>query len=309
MNNPLVSIVYDVYNHGPFLRNALDGFIMQQVSFPIEILIHDDASTDNSAEIIREYEKQFPDLFCPIYETENQYHKQHLWADIQFPRAKGKYIAICEGDDYWTDPLKLQKQVDYMESHPDCSLCFTNAIIHWYDGAHKDSVFSQFEEKDYTGVDLCQDWISPTASFLFKTPLYAEFSQIVHKYPNIIIGDSPLLLTCAKNGKIHGIPEITCVYGKHEHSWTQYTDALKTYLSARSWEAQLKAFGKEYRTVMSNTFIGQYLLAIHRSIKDHNRNVFVKAFFRSVICHPFLTLRSLSKLIRERKNRISDSLH
>lgn len=306
MNNPLVSIVCDVFNHGAFLRNALDGFIMQQVNFPIEILIHDDASTDDSAEIIRDYEKQYPDLFRPIYETENQYHKQHLWADIQFPRAKGKYIAICEGDDYWTDPLKLLKQVDYMEDHPECSLCFTNAIIHWYDGAHDDSVFSQFEENDYSGVYLCQEWISPTASFLFRTPLYKEFSRIVHKYPHIIIGDSPLLLTCAKNGKVHGIPDITCVYGKHENSWTQYTDALKTYMSARSWEAQLKAFGKDYRTVMSNTFIGQYLLAIHRSIKDHNWGVFIKACFRSLICHPFLTLHSVSKLVRERKNRLFD---
>ncbi|MBR3449824.1 MAG: glycosyltransferase [Bacteroidales bacterium] len=300
MINPLVSIVCDVYNHGPYLRNALDGFIMQQVSFPIEILIHDDASTDNSAEIIREYENRYPDLFRPIYETENQYHKQHLWADIQFPRAQGKYIALCEGDDYWTDPLKLQKQVDYMEAHPDCSLCFTNAIIHWYDGAHEDSVFAQFEEKDYSGVQLCEKWISPTASFVFKTEFCKEFAQIVHKYLEIIIGDSPLLLTCAQNGKIHGIPDITCVYGKHESAWTQYTDALKTFQSARSWEAHRAAFGREYHRVMTDTFTGQYLLAAYRAWGEKNLNILIKSIYRGFLRQPIIGFRSIIKLLKER---------
>lgn len=119
MGEPLISIVCEVFNHEPYLRQCLKGFVMQETTFPFEILIHDDASTDGSAAIIREYEKKYPHLFRPIYQTENQYSKGVLiWGAIQFPRARGKYIATCEGDDYWIDPLKLQKQVDFLEAHP-----------------------------------------------------------------------------------------------------------------------------------------------------------------------------------------------
>ena len=126
MNTPLVSICCITYNHAQFIRKCLDGFLMQQTDFPIEILIHDDCSTDGTTEIIREYEAKYPELIFPLYEEENQY-QQGKAAEIDFynyRRARGKYIAYCEGDDYWTDPLKLQKQVDFMESHPEYSVCF-----------------------------------------------------------------------------------------------------------------------------------------------------------------------------------------
>ena len=108
--NPLVSIVCESYNHEPYLRKCLDGFVMQKTNFSFEILIHDDASTDKSADIIREYISKYPQLdWKPIFQIENQYSKGiSIWTEIQFPRAQGKYIALCEGDDYWTDPYKLQ---------------------------------------------------------------------------------------------------------------------------------------------------------------------------------------------------------
>lgn len=126
MNTPLVSICCVTYNHVQFIRKCLDGFLMQKTDFPIEILIHDDCSTDGTTEIIREYEAKYPELIFPLYEEENQY-QQGKAAEIDFynyRRARGKYIAYCEGDDYWTDPLKLQKQVDFMEANPEYSVCF-----------------------------------------------------------------------------------------------------------------------------------------------------------------------------------------
>ena len=126
MNTPLVSICCITYNHAQFIQKCLDGFLMQQTDFPIEILIHDDCSTDGTTEIIREYEAKYPDLIFPLYEEENQY-QQGKAAEIDFynyRRARGKYIAYCEGDDYWIDPLKLQKQVDFMEANPEYSVCF-----------------------------------------------------------------------------------------------------------------------------------------------------------------------------------------
>ena len=110
--SPLVSITCLTYNHAPYLRQCLDGFVMQKTSFPIEILIYDDASEDGTQDIIREYERKYPDLIKPIYQTENQYSKGVKVEFVyNYPRAKGKYIAFCEGDDYWTDPNKLQKQI------------------------------------------------------------------------------------------------------------------------------------------------------------------------------------------------------
>jgi len=120
----MVSIVCDAYNHEKYIADALEGFVMQKTNFAFEILVHDDASIDRTAEIIRDYEKRYPNLIKPIYETENQYSKQDgSLARIQFGRVKGKYTALCEGDDYWTDPLKLQKQFDAMERNPQIDMC------------------------------------------------------------------------------------------------------------------------------------------------------------------------------------------
>ena len=121
--DPLVSIRCLVYNHEPFLRQCLDGFVMQQTTFPFEAIVHDDASTDGSAAIIREYAEKYPDIIKPIYETENQYRKGTIGRIMDAAmHPNSKYIALCEGDDYWTDPHKLQIQVDFLEAHPDYSL-------------------------------------------------------------------------------------------------------------------------------------------------------------------------------------------
>ncbi len=122
--DPLVSIRCLVYNHEPFLRQCLDGFVMQQTTFPFEAIVHDDVSSDGSAAIIREYAEKYPDIIKPIYETENQYSKhdgslRRVMDAAIHPAAK--YVAVCEGDDFWTDPQKLQLQVDFLESHPDYS--------------------------------------------------------------------------------------------------------------------------------------------------------------------------------------------
>lgn len=124
--DPLVSILCMVYNHEPYLRQCLDGFVMQKTTFPFEAIVHDDASTDGSAAIIREYAEKYPDIIKPIYETENQYRKGAASESAKKINAafnpNTKYYALCEGDDYWTDPNKLQIQVDFLEAHPDYSL-------------------------------------------------------------------------------------------------------------------------------------------------------------------------------------------
>ena len=122
MHNEIqVTVLCITYSHEPYIRNTLDHFVNQRVNFSYEILIHDDASTDGTADIIREYAEKYPDIFVPILQTENQYSQGVPIVARLYPKARGKYVAICEGDDYWPDLDKLQKQYDFLESHPDYS--------------------------------------------------------------------------------------------------------------------------------------------------------------------------------------------
>lgn len=126
----MVSIRCTAYNHEKYIRDALEGFVMQKTNFRFEAIVHDDASTDGTAAIIREYAEKYPDIIKPIYETENQYSKHDgSLTKIMNSACKGKYIAMCEGDDYWTDPYKLQKQVDFLENNPGFTMVWHDACI------------------------------------------------------------------------------------------------------------------------------------------------------------------------------------
>ena len=120
---PLLSVRCKTYMHAAFIRKAIEGFLMQETTFKVEILIHDDASTDGTAEIVKEYESKYPQLIKATCQIENQYKKNPKTDKyIKPPASRGKYIAKCEGDDYWTFPLKLQTQVEFLESHPEYTL-------------------------------------------------------------------------------------------------------------------------------------------------------------------------------------------
>ncbi len=125
MRNEIIVTVYCLsYNHETYIRDALESFVSQKTNFKFEVIVHDDASTDGTAGIIREYETKYPEIIKPIYQTENQYSQGvDIYTSYILPMVKGKYIAICEGDDYWLDEYKLQKQVDALELHKDIDIC------------------------------------------------------------------------------------------------------------------------------------------------------------------------------------------
>lgn len=130
MDHPMVSIMCLTYNQEKYVRETLDGFLMQVTDFPFEIYIHDDCSTDGTPDIIKEYQEKYPMLIRVCIEKENQYQKgSTMITEISVPYMKGKYIAYCEGDDFWIDPQKLQKQVDFLENNPDYKMCYTNFHI------------------------------------------------------------------------------------------------------------------------------------------------------------------------------------
>ena len=142
----IVSIFCDTYNHVDYIQEALDGFAMQETNFAFEVLVHDDASTDGTAKIVEEYARKYPDLIKPILQKENQYSKGvRITHEYVLPKAKGKYVAVCEGDDYWTDKHKLQKQFEIMEMHPEIDMCTHKTLCIAADGKN---VFQQYRNNE-----------------------------------------------------------------------------------------------------------------------------------------------------------------
>ena len=141
-NDCLVSILCTAYNHEQYIRSALESFVSQKTGFAFEVLVNDDASSDGTAAIIREYEEKYPEIIRPFYQKENQFSKGigYIYENIFYPHARGKYFAFCEGDDYWTDESKLQRQVDFLESHPDYSACVHNTTLHFCNGSRPDEL-------------------------------------------------------------------------------------------------------------------------------------------------------------------------
>ena len=206
---PLVSICCITYNHESYIEQALHGFLMQETSFPFEILIHDDASSDKTPNIIQKYEKKYPDIVKPIYQTENQYSKGNDVIQINLARSQGKYIAICEGDDYWIDPHKLQKQVDFLETHPEYSMCFHKAQLKFESNLYTDLTEQDIQDKCYSATELLERWIAPLASIVMKRS--CAFYPLKNKAA-ILTGDIFIIFSCLAMGKVWGFSKAMSVY-------------------------------------------------------------------------------------------------
>ena len=124
-----VSVVCTAYNHEPYIRETLESFVSQETDFPFEVLVNDDASTDGTAAVIREYAERYPEIIRPFYQEKNLFSQGiNIYDAVLYPAVRGEYIAACEGDDFWTDRNKLQRQADFLDSHPDYSACVHNTL-------------------------------------------------------------------------------------------------------------------------------------------------------------------------------------
>ena len=207
-NNIEVSICCITYNHVDFIRDAINSFINQKTTFNYEILIHDDCSTDGTTEILSEYEKKYPNLIRVIYESKNQFsleEKKALIMDLTVPFAKGKYIAICEGDDFWCDENKLQKQYDILESHEEYSCSFHDAKICDYNGhILSDSLLKSKKEYDkekskaYDCNEIIKMDFYPTASIFFRKEC---IEQTPSYFRTGVCEDLPIRISLAASGK------------------------------------------------------------------------------------------------------------
>lgn len=237
MSEPLVSIICTAFNQEHYIAQAIESYLMQKTTFDIEIIIHDDASTDGTANVIREYEKKYPDLIKAIYQTENQYSKdKEIMAKIWVPYAKGKYIALNEGDDFWTDPLKLQKQVDFMENHPEFSLCMHAAENFNEIGNKKVGVRRPFIGDQILSVN---DIISSASrSCALNSMLFRREDVLLQKLPEFYlkapIGDIILQIFLSLQGAVYYMDRYMSVYRVNaKGSWTRSMRSIekfKTYI-------------------------------------------------------------------------------
>lgn len=214
-NIPLLSIICTAYNHEKYIRECLDGFLMQKTDFLFEIIVHDDASTDTTAKIIKEYELKYPNLFNNIYQFENQYSKKdvNIWYDIMLPKAKGKYIAICEGDDYWTDSTKLQKQVNYLEDNAEVGLCHTGYkryLQNTQKVVHCNMKFS--EDNVFVGLMTARYPIA-TVTTVFRKDIWQQYViDINPTSKSWIMGDLPFWIYLSRIYKVHYFNTTTSTY-------------------------------------------------------------------------------------------------
>ncbi|MBO5561843.1 MAG: glycosyltransferase [Firmicutes bacterium] len=212
-DKPTVSVICNTYNQSRYIGSALDSFLMQETDFPFEVIVHEDASVDNTADIIREYEKKFPDIIKPIYEKENQYSKNRdIVMEIDLPAAGGKYIAFCEGDDYWTDKTKLQKSFDYMEKHDECSL--VSHLTNVDNGVSKKMTQYNPDFMQRGGIISSDEVIIETnlihtSSLFFRKSFLENNKRIITRLKSY---DAVLVMLAATEGYVYLIPETMSVY-------------------------------------------------------------------------------------------------
>ena len=217
---PILAIRCLTYNHGKYIRQCLEGFVMQKTTFPFIAIVHDDASTDDTPEIIKKYEKRYPNIIKPIYEAENQYSKRNGSIDKCLEEATPesvKYIAICEGDDYWIDPNKLQKQVDFLESHSEYIFCCTRYKIYDQDKKiyHKEYADSYYQKEANLEISLdlfFKTWVTQPLTALFRKDDYMDVtSTSQYKY----FRDVHLFYLLLLHGRGISLNTVTGIYRWH----------------------------------------------------------------------------------------------
>ena len=242
-NSPKVSIVSTTHNQEAYVRQAFDSFVAQQTDFPVEIIVADDASTDATPSIIQEYASRYPHLFRPILRSENLGLNANLTGALS--AARGEYLALCEGDDYWIDPLKLSKQVAFLDRHPETAVCFHPVRVIWEDGYAKDSKFPPVHVRGNLSVEalILMNFIQTNSVVYRRLQRYDDIPA------DVMPLDWYLHVRHAVHGDIAMLPETMAVYRRHAQGmWhNQVVDPPKFWLTqgpghAATFDAMLDLF-------------------------------------------------------------------
>lgn len=307
MNDILVSICCQTFNHKDYITQALDSFLIQKTNFKYEILLRDDASTDGTTKVCERYYQEYPDLIKLLTYKENQYQKGVRPMADNLKRAKGKYIAICEGDDYWIDPLKLQKQVDFLEAnegyglvHGDCDFFF-QVNQKWLRKANETEKLSNnmiIDTKEELFRRLTDaNYKIRTATVLFRKSLLDESqaNSVTFK-----MGDTPMWLDFSQITKFKYFDEVFSVYRINPGSVSNpLKRSEKTMFSLSSWEMRIyyhKKMGYEIPTSVKLKY--NEVLANCLIFNSQHKNLY--PFFKDVhynrlVCYDYKLIRILLK--------------
>lgn len=279
-----VSIHCLTYNHEKYVKKTFDGFLAQKTNFKFEVLVHDDASTDGTVDIIRQYVDKYPDIFKPIYQVENQFSKGiKISYEYNFPRIEGKYLAFCEGDDYWCDENKLQKQYDVLEQNPECSMCthITKKISNSdekYLGIIPEHPFKRgiISSKDYLRYELINGWASQTSSFFVRSKYIKEYIMEKPRFSQVmIVGDFPTMLYMINKGDVFFIDEIMSCYRIGSEASFHVLRKNNEFLNLNHIYTLLIGI-EEYNKYTSNRYeqiIRTYMLIKMEQVKEYQKRL------------------------------------
>ena len=321
------------YNHSSYIKEAMDGFCSQQTNFPFVCVIMDDASSDGEQDILNNYLQENFDLddesisyteetanynlifarhktncncyFAVFLLKENHYQKKSKNQYLKKEWINTKYIANCEGDDYWVDSLKLQKQVDFLESHPDYSLVFHNALFHYENGHQPDHRANDFPTGRFYNLQPNIIGKIPTASMVYRSNIYiSKLFQECKNSSKIYVGDVPLTLCCDVYGKIYCFNDVMSVYRIHPTNWTNTKEKFRSYKYLFQDIELLKIFKGKYDDSFKNA-IARKSIDFFLLIKEKE---FKKAFILITNCLRYSPIKSIRVLFLHFSDKIKREL-
>lgn len=294
------------YNQEKYIEDALKGFVRQKTNFPFCAIVVDDCSTDGNASIIKEYERRFPDIIKGIYLPKNMYGNPDKRKYIKPWEERAQYIAYCEGDDYWIDDYKLQRQVDFLDTHPDYMMHFHNALVRYENHNRPDRLISNFQSGDFDTALLFEKWQLPLASVLFRNEVYD--SPILSELYKVKRGGFCFFITASRIGKVYGLSECLSVYRKNDggvsNSMSQaYCMQLNYgFAKASGDEGAMRVMNHRAYNEMKNLIIPFVLgrktaREMKQVIDSYKRTIFYRALLWNVLNFPILVIRRIKNIM------------